>query len=170
MTPMFLKKIALLLVAVIAVVVAWTWWHSDAQRIGRRLEDLTERVEKSPGEGQLAAALKAEQVGSLFAEAFEFRARQFDFETRDRQSLIRAVALYRLRSERIVSRILDQRLDVDSAGRKATMVFTARFIGGWRGIGNDAYRFQLNWVEQDGEWKIEYVDLLEIVPAMGPGL
>ncbi|MCZ6507496.1 MAG: hypothetical protein O7A04_05540 [Acidobacteria bacterium] len=167
---MLFKKTALLLLGVIAAFVAWTWWHSDARRIGRRLECLTESVEKSPGEGPLAAALKAEQVGRLFAEPFEFRARQFDFETRDRQALIRAVVLYRLRSERIVSRILDKRLDVDSAGRKATMVFTARFVGGWSGIGNDAYRFQLNWVEQQGEWKIEYVDLLEIVPATTIGL
>jgi hypothetical protein len=166
---MFLKKIALILAVLIAVVVAWTWWHGDARRIGRRLEVLTEAVEKSPGEGQLAAAFRAEEVGRLFADPFEFRARQFDFETRDRRTLIRAVALYRQRSDRIVSRILDKRLDIDSPGRKATMVFTVRFAGGWLS-GNDAYRFQLNWVEQGSDWKIEYVDLLEIVPATGIGL
>jgi len=170
MTQMLLKKTALLLLGVIAAFVAWTWWHGDARRIGRRLEYLTERIEKSPGEGQLAAALRAEEVARMFAEQFQFRARQFDFETRDRQALIRAVALYRLRSERIVSHILDKRLDIDATERKATMVFTARFVGGWSAIGNDAYRFQFNWVEQAGEWKIEYVDLLEIVPATTIGL
>ncbi len=103
---------------------------------------------------------------SYFADPFEFRARQFDFETRDRQTLVRNVALYRLRSERISVRIFDRRLDLDPARGRATMLLTARFVGGLGGRGNEAYRFQLDWVEQEGRWKIDYVDLLETRPGL----
>jgi hypothetical protein len=169
---MLLKKILLPLLAVVVVFLAWSWWQSDSQRIARRVKYLTERVEKSPGEGQLMAALKSQELGGLFAEPFQFRARQFDFETRDRQTLIRTVALYRMRSDRITAQVLDRDLDVDGAGRRATMYLTTRFAGGFGGLGgpgNDAYRFQLNWIEQQGEWKIDYVDLVDVLPTTGPG-
>lgn len=156
----------LLVVAVLVAVLAVArWWTSDARRIGRKVDYLIECIEKSPGEGKLAAALKAEQLGGLFADAFVFRARPYDFETQDRQTLIRTVALYRLRSERIGAQVLARRLDIDAANRRATMTLTTRFTGGWRDLGNDALRFQINWREDDGEWQIDTVDLLEVVPA-----
>lgn len=164
---MLVKRILLPLLGLVLLFVAWSWWHSDGQRIARRVKHLTERVEKSPSEGQLVAALKSQEVVRLFADPFEFRARQFDFETSDRQALIRAVALHRLRSDRIVATVLDRELDIDKAARRATMFLTTRFAGGLRGLGNEAYRFQLNWIEQQGEWKIDFVDLVEILPAMG---
>jgi len=160
---MRMSRWLLLVVVLVAVLAAARWWTSDAQRIGSKLDYLIERIEKSPGEGQLAAALKAEQLGSLFADPFVFRARPYDFETRDRQTLIRTVASYRLRSERIGARVLERRLDIDGANRRATMTLTARFTGGWREFGNDALRFQINWREEHGEWQIDFVDLLEIV-------
>ena len=162
---MSLPKVALPLVAFVALIIGWNWWTSDTQRIARRLEALAEAVEKTPGEGQLATAFKAEQAARFFAEPFQFRARQFDFETVDRGALIRSVAAYRLRSDRIAPSVLHHELDVDSINRTAKMVALIRFAGGFRSRANDAYRFQLNWVEQDGEWKIGYADLIEIVPA-----
>ncbi|MDH3522997.1 MAG: hypothetical protein OES32_05360 [Acidobacteriota bacterium] len=164
---MTLKKWLLALVALAVALAFGSWWSGDRQRIGRRLRGLADAIEKGPGEGQLAAALRSQEAVSYFADPFEFRARQFDFETRDRQSLVRNVALYRLRSERIAVQIFDRRLDLDPAARKATMVLSARFVGGLGGLGgraDEAYRFQLNWVEQAGAWKIEYVDLLAILP------
>ena len=162
---MSLPKILIPLVALVALLVGWNWWTSDAQRIVRRLEALAETVEKSPGEGQLATAFKAEQVAGFFAEPFQFRARQFDFATDDRGTLARSVAAYRLRSDRIVPSVLHRELDLDPAARTAKMVVVIRFAGGFRGRANEAYRFQLNWVEQEAEWKIGFADLIEIVPA-----
>jgi hypothetical protein len=159
----------LVLVPIAAALAFWSWWSADRQRIGRALRGLSEAVEKSPGEGQLGAALKSQEAATFFAEPFEFRARQFDFETRDRRSLARNVALYRLRSDRIAVHIFDRRLDLDPAAREATMMLSARFVGGLRGRGNEVYRFQLNWVEQQGQWKIGYVDLLEILPGISGG-
>ena len=163
---MTLRKWFFVLVPLAAGLAFWSWWSSDRQRIGRALRGLSEAVEKSPREGQLGAALKSREAVSYFADPFEFRARQFDFETRDRQTLVRNVALYRLRSERISVRIFDRRLDLDPARGRATMLLTARFVGGLGGRGNEAYRFQLDWVEQEGRWKIDYVDLLETRPGL----
>ncbi len=143
----------------------WSWWQSDRRRIEGALADLMESVDKGPGESPLSAALAAQEAAAHFASDFLFRARYFDFETRDRQSLIRAIALYRNRSDAIATRIDDRQLDIDAAGRRATMQLTARFQGGWRAIGDDAYRFQLDWVEEDGEWRIAYADLIEVVES-----
>jgi len=161
------KKLLAGLAATIAIILAWGWWSSDARRISSRLDDMIAAVAKSSGENQLNGALKAQEFAGHYAEPFVFRARQFDFETRSRQDLVRAVLLYRTRSERIATRVLDKRLDVDNATRRATMFVTARFVGGWRSGSDDAYRFQLNWVEQAGEWKIDYADLVEVVPVAG---
>ncbi len=151
-------------VAVIALgITGWSWWHSDARRIGRELDRLMAQVDKSPGENPLTGALAAQEAAGQFAQSFHFRARQFDFETRDRQSLIRAIALYRNRSERIATQVLDEQLDIDAAAGRATMVLTARFQGGWQALTEDGYRFQLDWVEEEGGWRIAYADLLEVV-------
>lgn len=147
----------------VAAIGGWHWWHGDARRIGRQLDRLLESVEKAPGENQLVAALKAQEVASRFADPFDFRARQFDFATRDRQTLVRSVALYRLRSERIAPRVVDRRLDVAAEERRATMRLTVRFVGGWQGLDGEAYRFQIGWREQEDEWRIDSVDLIEIV-------
>jgi hypothetical protein len=153
--------------ALLLLAAGWTWWTSDAQRIERRLAALTDEVEKGPGEGQLTTALKAEAVAGFFAEPFLFRARQFDFETADRSGLARAVAAYRLRSDRIAADILHRDLAVDATARAARMEIVVRFVGGLRGRAGEAYRFQLDWIEQDGRWKIGYCDLIEILEPRG---
>lgn len=162
---MRLNRLLFALLAIVGLVVGWNWWTSDARRIERRLGALTDAVAKSGKENQLTLALRAEQVAGFFAQPFSFRARQFDFETDDRGALTRAVAGYRLRSDRISPAVLHRELEVDSTTRSARMQIVVRFAGGLANRGSEAYRFQLNWVEQQGEWKIGFADLIEIVPA-----
>ena len=165
---MSLVKVLTAVVVIFLLFVGWAWWSGDAQRINRRLGALTDEVEKAPGEGQLATALKAEAVAAFFAEPFRFRARQFDFETTDRRTLVRSVAAYRLRSERIATDILYRHLEIDPVARTARLEIVARFAGGWGGRAGEAYRFQLDWVEQEDRWQIGYVDLIEIVGPPAP--
>lgn len=162
---MSLARILIAVAATLALVAGWSWWTGDAQRIARRFDALAEEVQKRPGEGNLAAAFKAEQAAGFFAEPFLFRARQFDFETDDRRALTRALAAYRLRSERIAPTILHREINVDAEARTAKMELVVRFAGGLRGNAGEAYRFQLNWVEQEGLWRIGFADLVEILPA-----
>jgi hypothetical protein len=163
-----LVKVLSVVVVIVLLFAGWAWWSGDAQRINRRLGALTDEVEKTPGEGQLTTAFKAEAVAAFFAEPFRFRARQFDFETTDRSTLVRSVAAYRLRSEHIATDILHRHLEIDPVARTARMEILVRFAGGWGGRAAEAYRFQLDWIEQEGRWQIGYVDLIEIVRPLAP--
>lgn len=158
----------LLVVTVLAVVAATWWWTghgSDERRIQRQVDRLLELVEKEPGEGPLAGLERARAIGELFADPFEVRARPFDFHTRDRQALARAVQGYRASSDRVWAQASERRLQVDRENRRAILSLTARFGGSGLSLGGrEAYRFQVNWLEQDGVWRIDYLDLLEVVP------
>ncbi|MGH9464008.1 MAG: hypothetical protein ACRD0X_00055, partial [Thermoanaerobaculia bacterium] len=131
----------------------------------RQLARLMELAEKEPGETRLAGLERAGSMVELFAAQFEFRARPFDFATRDRRELARAIASYRSGSERIGSRVYDRDLWIDGDARRAAMRLTAEFGEGLALTGDrDAYRFQIGWVEENGEWRIDLVDLVEVVP------
>jgi hypothetical protein len=61
-------------------------------------------------------------------------------------------------------RVRDWQLDVDKPSRRATLNVTTDFVTSFRDItGREAYRWQVNWVEQEDEWRIDYVRLLEII-------
>lgn len=158
----------LLVVTVLILVVATWWWTgsaSDERRIQRQIDRLMELVEKEPGEGPLVGLERARAVAELFADPFEVRARPFDFHTRDRQTLARTIQGYRASSERVWAQVSESRLQVDREGRRAILHLTARFGGGGFAFGGrEAYRFQVNWIERNGVWRIDYVDLLEVVP------
>ncbi len=61
-------------------------------------------------------------------------------------------------------RVREKQLTVDRQQRRATSFITADFVTRVRDIsGREAYRFQVDWVEQGDDWKIDYVELLEIL-------
>ena len=165
MSPL-LRNLLLALVVVAGALLWWNWASSAERRIARELDALMERVEKGPDENPLHGALKAEEAARSFAEPFRFRAWQFDFETRNRQDLIRGIVLYRSRSDRVAPQLLDSEIEVQ--GERAVQRLVVRFQGGWQGVGDDAYRFRLEWVETPQGWRIADADLEEIV-APGPG-
>jgi len=158
----------LLVVAVLALAVATWWWtgyDSDERRIQRQVDRLLELVEKEPGETALAGLERARTITDLFAATFELRARPFDFHTRDRRVLAQAIQSYRARSARVWAQASERSLQVDGENRRAILYLTARFGGDRPALGGgEAYRFQINWVERDGTWRIDYVDLLEVIP------
>lgn len=156
----------LVLVSLAAGLAAW-WWlgrDGDERAIGRQLERMIELAEKESGETPLAGLERARAIADLFAAQFEFRALPFDFATRDRRELAQAIASYRAGSERIGSRVYDRELWVDGGARRAAMRVTVEFREGM-GLGGerDAYRFQIAWVEEGGAWRIDLVDLVEVV-------
>ena len=158
----------LLVVTVLALAVATWWWtgyDSDERRIQRQVDRIMELVEKAPGESALAGLERARAIADLFATTFELRARPFDFHTRDRRVLAQAIQSYRAPSTRVWARASERSLQVDGENRRAILYLTARFGGDGPAFGDrEAYRFQVNWVERDGTWRIDYVDLLEVIP------
>ncbi len=161
------KSLRIALVALAAVVVGWwlvSWYTRPERRIERNLREIQKLVAKAPGESNLTALAKARSLSELFVDGFEFVAEQFDFHTRDRQRLVSGVHQYRSRSQTILMSVRDREIFVDPVHRRATSHLTADFITKARDItGREAYRFQVNWVEVEGDWRIDYVRLLEII-------
>jgi len=140
------------------------WYTSPERRINAQLGEIQKLISKAPGENNLNALAKARAATELFADSFEFEARQFDFHTRDRQQLISGIHQYRSRTQTILMQLPEKDLSVDPQQGRATSQVTAHFITKARDImGREAYRFQINWVEQEGEWRMDYVRLLEII-------
>ena len=140
------------------------WYTSPERRIHNQLGEIQKLISKAPGENNLNALAKARAATELFAESFEFEAEQFDFHTRDRQQLIAGIQTYRSRAQTILLQFPDKELSVDTEHGRATSHVTAQFITKARDIaGREAYRFQINWIEEEGEWRMDFVRLLEII-------
>jgi hypothetical protein len=137
---------------------------SPERRINRNIARIESLVAKAPTEDNLTALGKARSLTELFADNFEFEAEQFDFSTRDRQRLAAGIHQYRSRSQAIAVQIRQHELSVSPEQGRATSHLTVEFMTRFQDIsGREAYRFQINWVEQEGEWLIDYVRLLEII-------
>lgn len=161
------RGIRAVVIAVLAAAAAWwlyTWCTSPVRRIGQQLSEIEKLIAKPPGESNLTALNKAQLATELFADNFEFVAEQFDFHTRDRQQLLSGIHQYRSRSQTILMQIRDREISVVPEQHRATSYVTAHFITKARDIsGREAYRFQINWLEQEGEWRMDYVRLLGII-------
>jgi hypothetical protein len=165
------KGAAALVLLGVAALWLFSWYRSPERRIHRSIAEIEKLVAKAPGEDNLTALGKARKIGELFAEEFEFEAQPFDFSTRDRQRLTAAIHQYRSRSQAIAVEIRDRETSVDPQQGRGTSHLTVEFLTKFQDLaGREAYRFQINWVEEGGEWRIDYVRLLEVIDApSGPG-
>lgn len=161
------RSVGVALAALLILVGGWwlfSWYTSPERRINAQLNEIQKLISKAPGENNLNALAKARAATELFAESFEFEAQQFDFHTRDRQQLISGIHQYRSLAQTILMQFPEKDLSVDQEHGRATSQVTAHFITKARDVaGREAYRFQINWVERDGEWRMDYVRLLEIL-------
>lgn len=158
------RRLLAVLALLVAIPLVWSWWSSDRRRIGRQIDRLEERVEKSGEETAIVGAARARAVTDLFASDFEVRARQLRFRTRDRQELARFVLRHRSSTDAIDLRIVTESLSLAPEHGRATQVATLEFLtGGPLSSSAERYRVQVNWVIERGSWRIDYIDLLEIV-------
>lgn len=162
-----MKRAAPVLYALLALAVAY-WlvqgWNSDRRRIGRQLDELRELVEKTGPENDLAAANKARQVGDLLARDFELHLEPYGPVVTDRQRLMQVTLGYRRRAERIGLDFHDREFTVDPRLRVADLTTTATLTGRTAGSAyRELYRLRLGWVEEEGEWRIRRVELLEVL-------
>lgn len=154
------------LVALAAIAAFLLWRDGDERRIRRQVVELQKLVSKTPAEGDLEGLRRARQITELFADRFEVVAEAYGFRARDRRSLAGGVAGYRSRSSAIAMRVYDEELRIDAGSRRATLTMTADFVTGLDDLaGREAYRLQLDWIEERGEWRIEYARLLEVLEA-----
>ena len=161
------RRIRLALVGVVALAVGWGiygWHTSPERRINKQLGRIQRSISKAPDESNLTALSRARAASDLFAPDFEFVAEAFNFHTRDRQQLIAGIHQYRSRAQTILMQMPEKEISVDETSGRATSYVTALFITKARDLtGREAYRFQINWVDEDGEWRMDFVRLLEII-------
>jgi hypothetical protein len=166
MTP---RRIGVAVLVLAALGLFWTNRSSDRKEIERQLDELTERVSRDGAETQLAGLNQARLITELFASSFEVRAEQLRFSTRDRREMAGFIHGYRRGSDRISLRASNKTLDIDEASRRATHRVDFQFTGGGpMGSPSERYRVQINWLEEEGEWRIDYVDLIEILEGGNP--
>lgn len=161
------KRLQALICLAVLLVGGWLavrWWVSPERKINKNIKRIQKLVSKAPGESDLIALAKARNISEMFADSFEFRAEDFDFHTRDRQRLAAGVHQYRSFSQAIAMRIREKELTVLEEHRRASSFLIADFVTSARDItGREAYRFRIDWVEQGDDWKIDFVELLEVV-------
>ncbi len=147
-------------------VAVWLYssWSSDRRRIERQLGELRALVEKDGKESALVGANKARQVGQLFGRDFALELGAYGQVINDRARVAQVVLQYRTGSERIGVDFRDQELAVDSQLRLADMTLVASVTGTLDGDAyRERYRLRLRWVEEDGEWRIQRVELFEVL-------
>ena len=161
------RRLRALICLAVLLVGGWLtvqWWTSAERRINKNIEQMQKLVSKAPGESDIVALGKARKISEMFADSFEFRAEDFDFYTRDRQRLAAGVHQYRSFSQAIAMRVRDKDSTVDQEHRRASTYLIADFVTSARDVtGREAYRFRIDWVEQADDWKIDFVELLEIL-------
>ena len=161
-------RLAALAVIVLAVWLGWRWWDSTERRIYRRLDALTSRLEKDGEESALAGAARARGVLDFFAPGFIIRARPYEDELRDPQVLMGAVMRFRGSARRIAIDVSDRHLTLGPGERSGELVYLAGVTldrGG--GPGRESWRMRSLWIEDDGEWKISELELLQRVEGSG---
>ena len=143
---------------------AWVFfgvWNSDARRIGRQLSILQKLAAKTALENDLEGANRARRITDLFALEFELRAEPENYATSSRQDLVRAVMLYRRRSRNLLVQVSREELFVERDGRSATHYALVEFVNDLGDFaGTESYPLRIEWVMEDGDWRIRRLELL----------
>ena len=158
------KRVKLLLLIAALGVASWLLLRDGPEhRIRKQTETIRELVSKLPSESDLEGLGRASKISALFAPEFEVDAPQFNFSTRERRALAGFIHRYRSGSSMIAAQVLEQEIGLDAKSEHATSHITTRFLTSTRDLTrSETYRFQVNWRLDAGEWKIDYVRLLEI--------
>lgn len=154
-----------LALAVGVAVWAWTAWASEEVRIHRRLAALVGAIERSPGEGDLVGAAKANKLASLFAQPFSVEVIPEGLSLDDRGRLQQVVWSYRSGRRRIGLDFRGRETTLGEGARAAETTATA-VVSGEPGE-REGFRVRFSWVREDGDWRIRRLEVLERVD---PGL
>jgi hypothetical protein len=162
-----MRRLAAVLVLVVAAWAAWAWWRSDERRIAARWKGALVAFEKSGQEDQLTAFGKVRDIVSLFAPGFVISARPYEGTIADGQQLAAVVARYRDSARRIQVSDADREIALFE-NRTAEMTAVVQ-IDGERGSGPGRERFRVRaaWREDDGLWRIQELEIVEVLEDRG---
>ena len=155
-----------LLVAVLAA--GWLWWGSDRRRIHARFDRAEELFAKSGEESQLDAFARVRGIVALFAPGFVVMARPYEGTVTDAQQLAGLVASYRGSAQRIAVGDSGRELVLRAANGTAELTTTVT-VDGVRGggPGRERFRVRVAWRKDDGDWRIQELEILEVLDSSG---
>lgn len=153
--------LALALGVAIAVWAVTRLGSGDARAIRQKLGELEALIEKDAGEGNLAGAAKARQIGDLLTSQFEIVIVPYSEKISDRRELARVALAYRSRSRTVGLDFRDQELEIDPSGRNARLAAVAALSGD--DLRRESYRVAIDWEKSGGDWLIRRVEVLEVL-------
>lgn len=153
-----MKKTTLLYLLLTAGVAFWLGselFGSEESRIRRRLAEIEELVEKSPGEGALDNVGRSRSFAEIFAERFEVELAPTGERIGDKQNLMRVFVAFRHNSESITLEYRNLEIVLAENGRDAVATFEALLNGGPLGIlADESYGVELKLRKEEGDWRI----------------
>jgi hypothetical protein len=164
--PALVRAVAILALAAILAGLG-LWWTSDRRRVLAAFEALQEQLEKRGPEGALDRLSHARAVSELFADGFLILAQPFEERIDDRQQLMAIVDRYRESAERITVSDSDVELTL-RANATAELTATLEAVGVRAdGPGRERLRMRFAWREDGGDWRIQELELLEVLDSSG---
>jgi len=161
------KRVLALLALVAFGVIAWRLWPSDRRRIERRLDQLVAACEKSEPDTPLRLFSGTQTILDSFAPRFVVKAAPYGGTISDARELNGLIQRYRASARTVAIAVTDRAVEVSSHGT-AEMRGVFR-IRGDRGAGPDSesFRAQIFWVEEDGDWRIRELEVVEVLDRSG---
>lgn len=166
MKARLVRLVALLALAAILAGLFF-WWRSDRRRIVAQFETLQDELEKRGEEGTIDRLGHARGVSEIFAEGFVILAQPYEGTIADRQQLMAVVDRYRASAERIT--VSDSEVDIQlRPNATADMAAVVEAVGlRPGGPGRERLRIRVAWREDDGVWRIQELEVLEVLDSSG---
>jgi hypothetical protein len=166
--PPRLRTVVAVVLLLAAGLAAWRHFTSPQRQVLRRLGALADLLAKDGPENQLTAAATARGVAGFFAPGFFVRADPYEGELADPQQLMGAVMRLRGPAQRLDVAFSDRDVRLDEVSRTAVVGFVGTVsLDRGAGQGRESWRVRTLWVEDDGEWRIAELELLEQIETGG---
>ena len=173
-----MKSLRIVLPVLLALGVAvyfgyyYLWLEDDERIILGKIDTLVELASKEGDETVFVGVSRARDIADHFTDEFYLdMGRPIPRGRSNRDELTAGIAQARGQIASLRLRVSDRDLVLDEGGERATMELTGRGrLDHQGGRGEEARRFRVEWVKEDGEWLIERVELLEVLgPDAGGG-
>jgi hypothetical protein len=142
-------------------------YRSDRRVIFRQLKSLTALLEKGGAEPPLASWGVAREVASLFAPGFLVSAPPYEGRLTDPQQLAAAVHRLRDAAVRIEVTVGSRELEVRANGTSELHFVSSVILHRPQGVAHESYRVRTQWQKDEGRWRINELELLEVLEGRG---
>lgn len=161
-----MKRTHILWMVLILAGLGWYFLRSGGPEgaIRARLGDLEELLEKEPGEKALVAAQRARELTDFLSDDFLVDLGPWGRTISDASDLARPYVGFRRGYERIEVGLELEEIELGAGERSAASAVRASFFGtGGGGVGpsRESYRVLIDWVLEDGEWRMSHVQVTE---------